>query len=241
MEEDQVQEITITGNGLELQGFLGVPFGAQSLVLFAHGSGSGRYSPRNQMVARALREQGHGTLLVDLLTVEEEQLDRHTGHLRFDIGLLAKRLMLVTEWALHHRQTKALAIGYFGASTGAAAALIAAAMLGDRVRAVVSRGGRPDLAETYLSLVAAPTLLIVGSRDEEVLALNEQAERAMTRAKTKLVIVPGASHLFEEPGTLSEVADLAAEWFTSYMQTPTRSSMSHHDAINKEGRGHARE
>ena len=186
----------------------------EALVLFAHGSGSGRRSPRNQQVAARLRESGIGTLLFDLLTVQEEAEDRYTGHLRFDIGLLSLRLVDATRWAIE-RAAARVSIGYFGASTGAAAALIAAAET-DRVRAVVSRGGRPDLAAEALQDVSAPTLLIVGERDPEVIRLNDTAF-ARLRCEKEMVIVPGATHLFEEPGTLERVGELAADWFARHL------------------------
>jgi len=186
----------------------------EALVLFAHGSGSGRHSPRNRQVAAALREAGIGTLLFDLLTEPEESEDRYTGHLRFDVGLLAARLAVATEWAIAQAR-QPIAIGYFGASTGAAAALIAASRVLD-VRAVVSRGGRPDLAGAALPAVAAPSLLIVGERDPEVIRLNQAAFERLTCEK-EMVIVPRATHLFEEPGTLERVSELAAEWFARYL------------------------
>lgn len=185
----------------ELDGELFVPFNAKGIVLFAHGSGSSRYSPRNQFVAQMLQNAGLGTLLFDLLTPEEEAIDVYTRHFRFDIGLLAKRLSAAARWLRTVRETGGLAVGFFGASTGAAAALVAAAELGESVGAVVSRGGRPDLAGEALEHVRAPVLLIVGGFDEEVLDLNRIAYDAL-ECKKELEIVPGASHLFEEPGTL---------------------------------------
>jgi pimeloyl-ACP methyl ester carboxylesterase len=182
------------------------------LVLFAHGSGSSRHSPRNQFVARALREAGSGTFLFDLLTQDEETEDAFAGHLRFDIPFLAERLEAATQWASSHPATQRLPMGYFGSSTGGAAALVAAATLGSAVGAIVSRGGRPDLAGDALQLVKAPTLLIVGERDEEVLRLNESAYGKL-QCKKALAVVPRATHLFEEHGALEEVARLAAEWF----------------------------
>lgn len=186
------------------------------LVVFAHGSGSSRYSPRNRSVAARLQDAGQSTLLFDLLTVGEEQVDQVTAHLRFDIDLLAARLIGVTDWLCAQRDTAARAIGYFGASTGAAAALTAAAARSQVIAAVVSRGGRPDLAGPALPQVKAPTLLIVGGRDEPVIEMNQEALRMM-RAPARLQIVPGATHLFEEPGALDEVARLAADWFTTYL------------------------
>jgi putative phosphoribosyl transferase len=193
---------------------LSVPDGAIGLVLFVHGSGSSRHSPRNQFVARTLNDAGPATLLFDLLTPEEEAVDMHTGELRFDIGLLAERLVHATKWANQQEQTRALRIGYFGSSTGGGAALVAAAALPDEVDAVVSRGGRPDLAGQALPKVKAPTLLIVGGEDDVVIDLNEQA-RAQMRCEVKIDIVPGATHLFEEPGALEQVAKLASDWFVS--------------------------
>jgi dienelactone hydrolase len=211
--------VYIPANGATLEGALEISEAAEGLVLFAHGSGSSRHSPRNKFVAEALRKAGFGTLLTDLLT-KEEDADYKT---RFDIDLLTQRLEAATEWLAEQPQTEALAIGYFGASTGAAAALQGAAALKDKIRAVVSRGGRPDLAWSALDRVWAPTLLIVGGRDDVVIELNQ---RAYERLKTKkqLVIVPGATHLFEEPGTLEEVARLACDWFKRYLIVPPRAS-----------------
>lgn len=193
-----------------------MPAGATGVVLFAHGSGSSRHSPRNQFVARTIREVGIGTLLFDLLTPDEEAVDMTTRHLRFDIGLLAKRLVDATNWLKSKPETSRLGVGYFGASTGGAAALVAAAELGDEVGAVVSRGGRPDLAGDALPKVKAPTLLIVGGLDFEVIKLNQEAY-ARLRCEKELKIVPGATHLFEEPGALEEVARLAARWFRLHL------------------------
>ena len=201
-----------------LSGDLSMPRGATGLVLFAHGSGSSRHSPRNRFVAERLQNAGLGTLLIDLLTTHEEAEDQYTGHLRFDIGLLADRLVMIIDWLGDQQATSGLNIGLFGASTGGGAALVAAANRGDRVGAVVSRGGRPDLAGEALRLVRAPTLLIVGGRDEVVIELNEMALRELTTCREKkLVIVPGASHLFEELGALDQVAELAADWFTRHL------------------------
>ncbi len=186
------------------------------VVLFAHGSGSSRHSPRNRFVAEALNDANLATLLLDLLTREEEQQDLRTGHLRFDITLLADRLVMATEWLAGNPATASLPVGYFGASTGGGAALVAAASLADRVSAVVSRGGRPDLAGPALPRVKAPTLLIVGGNDGPVIGMNREAERLMTGVR-EVSIVPGASHLFEEPGTLEEVAVLAREWFVRFL------------------------
>lgn len=195
-----------------LEGDLQVPEGASGVVLFAHGSGSSRHSSRNRYVAGELQAAGLATLLIDLLTLEEEARDQHTGHLRFDLPLLAARLVAATRWLGEDPSTRALKIGYFGASTGGGAALVAAASAPDRVGAVVSRGGRPDLAADALPRVQAPTLLIVGGRDLAVLEMNRVAMARM-RAVTRLEIVPGATHLFEEPGTLEAVAHLARDWF----------------------------
>lgn len=200
----------------DIFGDLDIPEEARGLVVFAHGSGSGRHSPRNQRVASLLRERALGTLLLDLLTVDEEAEDRPSGHLRFDVGLLAGRLVDVNRWAAARPEIASLPLGYFGASTGAAAALLAAAEQPDRVAAVVSRGGRPDLASASLGEVRAPTLLIVGGRDHDVLSLNRSA-LAELRAERELHVVPGASHLFEEPGALEEVGRLAAEWFGRHL------------------------
>jgi putative phosphoribosyl transferase len=204
--------VTIPAGEVDLRGDLTVPPAARGLVIFAHGSGSSRRSPRNQAVAHYLQGRGLGTLLFDLLTEEEERIEHDTRHLRFDIPLLGKRLRNATRWAGGQAVLRGLALGYFGASTGAAAALVAAAELGDDIRAVVSRGGRPDLAGDALPMVKAATLLIVGGLDTQVIALNEQAHAAL-RGEKQLVIVPGATHLFEEPGTLERAARLAAEWF----------------------------
>jgi len=198
-----------------LDGDLSVPPGARALVLFAHGSGSSRHSPRNQFVARLLERRGLGTLLIDLLTPEEEARDRYTAELRFDIELLADRLVTVIDWLGAQPGTASLAIGLFGASTGGGAALAAAAARPAQVAAVVSRGGRPDLAGASLPHVKAPTLLVVGGDDEPVIALNHAAMRRM-RAHATLEVVRGATHLFEEPGTLEQVAAHAADWFVKY-------------------------
>ncbi|MBI2980062.1 MAG: dienelactone hydrolase family protein, partial [Chloroflexi bacterium] len=184
---------------------------------FAHGSGSSRNSPRNRFVAEVLRGAGLGTLLFDLLTGEEEAEDSQTGRLRFNIGLLARRLVAVTDWLQQKDETRNLVLGYFGASTGAAAALIAAAERPEMVAAVVSRGGRPDMAAQFLRAVKAPTLLIVGGHDPQVIELNQEALNQL-KVEKKLVIVPGATHLFEEPGALEEAARLAADWFVTYLK-----------------------
>lgn len=201
---------------ITLEGGLFIPKDAVGIVLFAHGSGSSRFSPRNQYVARFLNEHKLGTLLIDLLTEREGLIDEETRALRFDIELLANRLSGVTDWLLKNPKTHNLAIGYFGSSTGAAAALIAAAKHGRAISAVVSRGGRADLAGKFLPKVLAPTLLIVGGDDTVVIELNEQAFELMNCEK-KLEIVPGATHLFEEPGTLEEVARLAGAWFVKHL------------------------
>ena len=210
------EPVTIPIGTVTLKGELIVHPGARGLVLFAHGSGSSRLSPRNRFVAQALRAEGLGTLLFDLLTTDEEREDEIDARLRFDILLLAERLVAVTKWARAQEAVSGVPIGYFGASTGAAAALIAAAELPDAVGAVVSRGGRPDLAEEALGRVRAPTLLIVGGDDTAVLEMNRDALQSI-RAPKELAIVPGATHLFEEPGTLEEVARLAANWFTHHL------------------------
>jgi putative phosphoribosyl transferase len=209
-------EVAIEVGHIELQGALSLPEGATGLVLFAHGSGSSRHSPRNQFVAAELRRRGLGTLLFDLLTADEEALDQVDRHLRFDVDLLADRLVATTTWVRRQPSGRDIAIGYFGASTGAAAALIAAARRPEEIRAVVSRGGRPDLAGPYLESVQAPTLLIVGGEDFGVIELNEQALRALPGPK-HMAIVPGATHLFEEPGALAEVARLAGDWFQHHL------------------------
>lgn len=202
--------------GVTLEGDLVVPVSTLGVVLFAHGSGSSRHSPRNRSVARVLQQAGLATLLVDLLTPEEEQADLHTGHLRFDITLLAERLAGATDWLAEQPDTGSLRVGYFGASTGGGAALVAAAEHPERVGAVVSRGGRPDLAGAALSRVQAPTLLIVGGNDTPVIAMNEWA-MSQLRSEKQLAIVLGATHLFEEPGALEEVSRLARDWFLRYL------------------------
>lgn len=211
----QNSEVSISADNVSLMGKLSLPAKPIGIVLFVHGSGSSRHSSRNQYVAQVLQSVGIGTLLFDLLTVEEEAIDNHTFHLRFDIGLLAERLIQVTDWIQNNPKTQHIKIAYFGASTGAAAALVAAAALGKKITAVVSRGGRPDLAGAQLRLVTSPTLLIVGSYDKVVIALNEQASAQMLCEKT-IRIVNGASHLFEEPGKLEEVAIIASEWLLKH-------------------------
>ncbi len=199
-----------------VEGTLSIPPNARGLVIFAHGSGSGRRSPRNQYVAGVLQNAGFATLLFDLLTEEEERIDAQTGELRFDIDFLASRLVVATDWALQDPQTRAFGLGYFGASTGAAAALVASVQRSRHVHAVVSRGGRPDLAAAWLSRVRAPTLLLVGGNDADVVDLNQQALDMLTCEK-RLEIVEGATHLFEEPGALEQVANAAARWLRTYL------------------------
>lgn len=213
----QEQLVSVITDNVNLEGNLVIPHGAIGIVLFAHGSGSSRYSPRNRYVAEVLQQAGLATLLLDLLTTEEEEIDLRTRHLRFDIGLLASRLVGATDWLLQNPDTQQLKIGYFGASTGAGAALVAAAKRGEVVKAIVSRGGRPDLAGSALPEVKAPTLLIVGGDDLPVIAINEDAMAQLHSIK-RLEIVPGATHLFAEPGKLTAVANLAREWFTHYLK-----------------------
>jgi putative phosphoribosyl transferase len=212
-------EVRVRAGDVVLEGNLGIPEEAHGVVLFAHGSGSGRHSPRNRFVAHRLRAAGLATLLIDLLTEAEESVDQYTAALRFDIHMLANRLVGAIDWLSEDPQTAKYPAGYFGASTGAGAALVAAARRPDRVAAVVSRGGRPDLAGGFLPAVHAPTLLIVGGDDEPVIELNEQALAQLGSSVKQLVIVPGASHLFEEPGKLDEVAGLAAEWFRIHLDS----------------------
>jgi putative phosphoribosyl transferase len=211
--------VDIPAGSVSLKGDLVIPSRANGVVLFAHGSGSGRHSPRNQFVAEELQAAGLATLLIDLLTSEEEAAEQHTGHLRFDIGFLAERLIAATRWLNDHAPTRPLGLGYFGASTGAGAALVAAADDPTRVQAIVSRGGRPDLAGGALARVRAPTLLIVGGHDLTVLDLN-RAAMARMQADTRLEIVPRAGHLFEEPGALQAVGRLASDWFVRYLDRP---------------------
>jgi putative phosphoribosyl transferase len=210
------RSVRIRAGDAFLEGDLTVPPRAAGIVLFAHGSGSSRYSPRNQLVARTLQRGGFGTLLMDLLTQEEEAVDLRTRHLRFDIQLLADRLVAATDWLQADAEVASLPVGYFGASTGGGAALVAATQRPD-VKAVVSRGGRPDLAGDALRLVRTPTLLIVGGADQPVIALNRQAQ-AQIPGTVKLQIIPGATHLFEEPGALEEVAQHSSEWFRLYLR-----------------------
>lgn len=216
-----VRNVFIPLGTAQLEGELNIPREARGLVLFAHGSGSSRHSPRNKYVARTLHGSSIGTLLFDLLTQEEEE--KYTGYLRFDIDLLAKRLVYATNWIKKQGDVQTLPIGYFGSSTGAAAALVAAAELGEQVAVVVSRGGRPDLAGASLPEVKAPTLLIVGGRDEQVVSLNWEAYRQLHCEKT-VAIVDGATHLFEEPGALEEVARLAAEWFKDRFESKAQAA-----------------
>jgi len=208
------KHIHIPVEGVVLEGMLGIPDGAEGIVVFAHGSGSSRHSPRNNFVAEVLRRAGLATVLMDLLT-REEDVDYET---RFDINLLASRLDGATRWLASEEATKALRVGYFGASTGAAAALKSAASAGEAIGAVVSRGGRPDLAMDSLAAVRSPTLLIIGGRDDLVIELNRKAYEKIT-AEKEMVIVPGATHLFEEPGALEEVASLAARWFKARLRS----------------------
>lgn len=210
-------QVRISEGPITLEGELSVPESATGIVLFAHGSGSSRHSPRNQYVARVIREAGVGTLLCDLLTQQEEAIDNYTRALRFDIGLLARRLISATYWLGKQDNTEHLTVGYFGASTGAGAALVAAAAVGEKIGAVVSRGGRPDLAGEALERVRVPTLLIVGSRDLPVIELNQRAYNQLHCIK-QIEIVPGATHLFEEPGTLEQAANLAAAWFVRHLR-----------------------
>lgn len=208
--------VVVPAGGVALEGTLAVPAGAGGVVLFAHGSGSSRHSPRNRFVAAELRRARLATLLIDLLSGEEEALDARTAELRFDIGLLAGRLVAATDWLAAQASTGRLPVGYFGASTGAAGALVAAAQRQDLVGAIVSRGGRPDLAGEALGRVRAPTLLIVGGEDHAVIQLNRDA-LARLRAEKALEIVPGATHLFEERGALERVAELARDWLARHL------------------------
>jgi dienelactone hydrolase len=217
------QFIQIPIGSVSLSGDLTVTKGSPGIILFAHGSGSGRHSRRNRYVAKVLQDAGLGTLLFDLLTEEEEVIDEQTLHLRFDIGLLTNRLVAVTDWLVQNRAaSNNLNIAYFGASTGAAAALAAAAKRVDIIKAVVSRGGRPDLADPYLGQVKAPTLLIVGGYDSPVIKMNQEAfdklqQLSAEKGEKELVVVPEATHLFEEPGKLEQVAQLASGWFAHFL------------------------
>jgi putative phosphoribosyl transferase len=211
------ETLTIPAAGAALDADLVVPASPEGVVLFAHGSGSGRHSPRNRFVADTLQRAGLATVLADLLTADEERLDARTGHLRFDIDLLAARLAALTDWLRSDKRTAGLSVGLFGASTGAAAALLVAARRPSSVAAVVSRGGRPDLAGDQLGGVRQPTLLIVGGRDDVVLELNRRAITHLA-GEAHLEVVPGATHLFEEPGTLEQVAGLARDWFARHLR-----------------------
>ena len=214
------QSVEIRVGSVVLMGDLVLPENCQGVVLFAHGSGSSRHSPRNRFVAERLQEAGLATLLMDLLTEEEELTEMYTAYLRFDIGLLAERLVTATDWLTQDIHTAGLPIGYFGASTGGGAALVAATKRPDRIRAVVSRGGRPDLAGDALPAVRAPTLLIVGGNDGVVIGLNREAVARLGSPVKRIEIIPGASHLFEERGKLEQVAGLATDWFTRFLELP---------------------
>src|SRR5215471_14582846 len=213
--KNRTYQIPITSS-VTLEGDVNIPGQPRSVVLFVHGSGSSRFSPRNRYVARVLQEAGFATLLIDLLTPQEEEQDRSTGHVRFNIDLLSERVVQVTNWLTEQPGIRDLKVGYFGASTGAAAALVAAARLSQVVRAVISRGGRPDLARPFLPGVKAPTLLIVGSRDIQVIQLNQMA-LSLLQVEKRLTLIDGATHLFEEAGALEQVAHLAREWFERYL------------------------
>ena len=210
--QQKEQPVTVSSEAISLSGFLGVPAQSKGIVLFAHGSGSGRLSPRNRFVAQHLQQGGIGTLLIDLLTREEEEDRRNV----FDIDLLADRVLMASAWLRQHTGTNRLPLGYFGASTGAGAALQAAARASFRIGAIVSRGGRPDLAERFLPEVSAPTLLLVGGEDQPVIEMNRHAYRLL-RCSKQLTIIPGATHLFEEPGTLEQVAEQALKWFQQHL------------------------
>ena len=240
MQYSNEQPVQIPIGSSSLSGDLDIPDSAQGVVLFAHGSGSSRHSPRNRYVAKVLQEAGLGTFLFDLLTEDEELIDEQTHHLRFDIGLLANRLIGATDWLLQRLDAPNTddipSIGYFGASTGAAAALVAAAKKADVVKGVVSRGGRPDLAgEEYLNQVRAPTLLLVGGNDEPVIGLNQEAYdklKLLKEDEKRLTIIPGATHLFEEPGKLEQVAQLASGWFACFLKHQTRRSRGQEKSAN---------
>lgn len=228
----QTSNIILQIGKAAFEGILAIPEGSNAIVLFAHGSGSSRFSSRNHYVAKKLNEAGLATLLFDLLTAEEQEIDQVTRELRFDIALLSKRLVSAIDWANGYKLTEQLQIGLFGASTGAAAALIAAAERPDQVGAVVSRGGRPDLAADALPRVCAPTLLIIGGNDDSVIQLNQQASRLLTVAQC-IEIVPGATHLFEEPGKLEQVAQLACDWFRRYLVESNRATVMDVGAANE--------
>jgi len=218
MQHIQDYLVLIDTGSVQLEGHLVIPEGARGVVVFAHGSGSSRHSPRNRYVATTLQQNGLATLLLDLLTPEEEDIDRRTRQLRFDVPLLASRLVGVTYWLRHTSTTHSLKIGYFGASTGSAAALMAATQCPTQISAIVSRGGRPDLADTVLDQVMAPTLLIVGSDDFPCIGMNEDAlERLDSTLEKHLEVIPGATHLFEEPGALEQVGEHASQWFKRHL------------------------
>ena len=219
--------VSIPVDSVHLLGDLTLPSKAEALVLFVHGSGSSRHSRRNRHVARVLSDAGLATLLFDLLTEPEDVIDEATGEFRFDIPLLARRLKGATRWCLEQPELQSLKLGYFGASTGAAAALIAASQLSDTVRAVVSRGGRPDLAGPALEKIQAPTLFIVGGHDSVVIDLNEEAFQQLAAIDKRMEIIPGATHLFEEPGALDKVAELARSWFKQYLLSLKESSWAY--------------
>jgi dienelactone hydrolase len=219
-DDDLERTVSMPAGEVSLEGTLGVPDGAGGIVLFAHGSGSSRFSPRNRFVARTLRDARLGTLLLDLLSPAEEEIDEITRHHRFDIPMLAQRLVVAIDWLATQSSTATLPVGLFGASTGGGAALVAAAERPRRVAAVVSRGGRPDLAADALPYVEAATLLIVGGRDEAVIAMNQDA-RARMRSRVELRIVPGATHLFEERGALDQVAAMARDWLVEHLRAST--------------------
>lgn len=231
-----------------LSGYVSIPSGSRGLVLFAHGSGSSSHSPRNRYVAKILQEAGVGTLLFDLLTEEEEAIDEQTRHLRFDIRLLSDRLLGATDWLLQNFDVSdgddLPSLGYFGASTGAAAALVAAAKRKEDVRAVVSRGGRPDLAGDFLNQVRAPTLLLVGGNDEQVIGLNQEAFDKLVllnNDEKRLTIVPGATHLFEEPGTLEQVAQHASGWFSCFLNRHRRNGRAEKPDVAEKGKDFGKE
>jgi dienelactone hydrolase len=215
----RTRSVLIPARSVALVGDLTIPAGATAIVIFVHGSGSSRLSPRNRLVAEELQDGGFSTLLFDLLTSQEDALDAVTGQLRFDINLLSLRLVDVSDWIMSQSETRGMRLGYFGASTGAAAALVAATLRPKSVCAIVSRGGRPDLAGRFLPLVSAPTLLIVGGADLPLIALNEEALRKMKAAVSRLAIVPGATHLFEKSGALADVSQLARHWFEDHCDT----------------------
>jgi len=219
--ENEESDVEVKAGGITLEGNLVVPKDSKGVVLFAHGSGSSRFSPRNRYVARALQKERFATLLIDLLTKDDEKIDVLTAEFRFNIEMLSNRLIYVTKWLKEKAETRNFATGYFGASTGAAAAIIAAAKNPNDVQAIVSRGGRPDLAIDYLPMVKVPTLLIVGGNDVLVIEMNKQAIKYLQTVK-KLEIVPGASHLFEEPRALEKVARLATAWFNNYLTSKIR-------------------